>query len=177
MKKNAFMVCLLIITLLFPATAFCGGDIQKTSGNDSSVKKYDQNAKTMYSENDVISFVYSWFAGFDHQADIKFFTAHLNPEKVDMYFPDFPIASVADFERWYGGVIDNIQWNTHRLTNLNVSGDEKGGFSVSVDVNWKAKTYKGETLEMNVHQDWKVTVDKGRNFIIVKHAARAIDKK
>jgi hypothetical protein len=139
-------------------------------------KHYDRIAKIMYSENDVIAFVYSWFAGFDHQADINMFKKHLNPEKVDMYFPDFPIKSMEDFERWYNNVIDNIQWNVHRISNLKVSGDEINGFSVSLDINWKAKTYKGETYDMNIHQDWRVKVDKSRKFIIEKHRAEVIAK-
>ena len=140
-------------------------------------KHYDHNAKTNYSENDVKAFVYNWFAGFDHQADIDTFKKHLNPEKIDMYFPDFPIKSIEDFERWYNNVIDNIQWNTHRISNLKVSGDELSGYSVSFDINWKAKTYKGETYDMNIHQDWMVKVDKSRNFVIEKHRAHVIDKR
>ena len=139
-------------------------------------KDYDRHAETMYSENDVMAFVYSWFAGFDHQADINMFKKHLNPEKIDMYFPDFPIKRIEDFQRWYNNVIDNIQWNSHRISNLKVSGGELNGFSVSLDINWKAKTYKGETYDMNVHQDWIVKVDKSRNFVIEKHRARMIDK-
>jgi hypothetical protein len=139
-------------------------------------RHYDRNAKTMYSGNDVIAFVYNWFAGFDHQADIGVFKRHLNPEKVDMYFPDFPIKSIEDFERWYNNVIDAIEWNTHRISNLKVSGDEMSGYSVSLDINWKAKTYKGETFDMNIHQDWIVKVDKSRKFIIEKHRAQVIDK-
>ncbi len=184
--KNAFMISLLIITLLSPAAAF-GADTLHREGKkeianhpetkNSNGKIYDQNAKTMYSENDAIAFVYSWFAGFDHQADIKFFIDHIDAEKVDMHFPDFPIASIADFTRWYAGVIENIQWNSHHLTNMNVSGDEKNGFSISFDVNWKAKTYKGENFDMNVHQDWKVIVDKNGKFIVSKHRVSMIDKK
>lgn len=143
---------------------------------DSNRKKYDHNAKTIYSENDVKAFVYKWFSGFDHQADIGVFKRHLNPEKIDMYFPDFLIKSMADFERWYSNVIDNIQWNSHRISNLKVSGDEITGFSVSLDINWKAKTYKDETYDMNIHQEWMVKVDKTRNFVIEKHRAQVIDK-
>ena len=143
---------------------------------DVNRKHYDHNAKTHYSENDVKAFVYNWFAGFDHQADINMFKQHLNPETIDMYFPDFPINSIEDFERWYNNVIDNIQWNTHGISNLKVSGDEINGFSVSVDIKWKAKTYKGDTYDMNIHQDWMVKVDKSRQFVIEKHRAQVIAK-
>jgi len=88
-----------------------------------------------------------------------------------MLFPDFPIGNISDFERWYGGVIENVQWNAHELSNLKVSGDEKKGFSVSVDVGWKARTYKGEKINMAVHQDWEVSVGGEGKFIITKHRA------
>jgi len=167
MIKNISLVSMLTISFLFPTTASC---------KDILHNNYDRNAKTMYSENDVKAFVYSWFAGFDHQADIRLFKKHLDPKETDMYFPDFPIKSIEDFERWYNNVIDNIQWNAHKISNLTVSGDEVSGFSVSVDINWKAKTYKGETYDMNIHQDWIVKVDKSRTFVIEKHRARVIDK-
>lgn len=138
--------------------------------------QYDYSAKTSYSENDVKAFVYTWFAGFDHQADIGVFKQHLNPEKVDMHFPNFPIKSISDFERWYNNVIDAIQWNAHTISNLKVSGDDINGFSVSLDINCKAKTYTGETYDMNIHQDWMVKVDKSRKFVIEKHRAQVIAK-
>lgn len=150
--------------------------VSYVESKDFNRKKYDHNAKTSYSENDVKAFVYNWFAGFDHQADIGVFKRHLNPEKVDMHFPDFPIKSISDFERWYNNVIDTIPWNAHKISNLKVFGDEMGGYSVSLDINWKAKTYKGETYDMNIHQDWIVKVDKSRNFVIPKHRAQVINK-
>lgn len=144
---------------------------------DVNRKRYDHDAKTKYNENDVKAFVYNWFAKFDHQSGIGFFIGHLYPENVDMYFPDFgPIKSISDFEKWYKQVIDNIQWNFHEISNLTVSGIEEMGFSVSLDISWKAKTYEGKTLYKDVHQDWKVTVDECRNFIIEKHVARQTTK-
>ena len=153
--------------------AFCEDSLPKAA---HSPGRYDHNAKTLYSENDVKAFVYTWFAGFDHQADIGLFKKHLNPEKVDMHFPDLPIRSMGDFDRWYKNVIDTIQWNTHRISNLEVSGEERNGFSVSLDINWKARTYKGEAYDMNIHQDWMVQVDETRNFVIHKHRAQVMDK-
>jgi len=133
---------------------------------------YDQRAKSTYSENDVKAFVYQWFAGFDHQADIGFFKKHLNPERVDMHFPDYPVQSIADFEKWYQNVVNDIQWNANSISSLKVGGDETGGFTVSIDVNWKARTYDNQTYNVNVHHDWFVVVDQNRNFIIFRHRAK-----
>lgn len=142
---------------------------------EAEVKSYE--ARTCYSENDVKSFVYGWFAGFDHQNDSSFFKKHLDPEKVDMHFPDFPIKNIADFDRWYAGVVANIRWNSHGISNLEVTGDQKSGFSVSLDIHWKARTYDGKDLDVPVHQDWKVRVDDRKNFIIEKHRAAVSDNK
>jgi hypothetical protein len=46
------------------------------------------------------------------------------------------------------------------------------GYSVSHNINWKARKYKGETYDLNIHQEWLVKVDKSRNFVIEKHKAR-----
>ncbi|MFZ0725737.1 MAG: hypothetical protein WAM61_08110 [Desulfobacterales bacterium] len=204
-RLNAFLISLLIF-FLFPISAFCKGTLQEAvhnrnvksngaetvikavgenrkqmvinmaSGNTSS-KQYDHNAKTLYSENDVKAFVYQWFAGFDHQADIAFFKKHLNPGKVDMRFPDFPIKNISEFERWYDNVIADIKWNSHNISHLKVAGDEVNGFSLSLDINWKAKTYDDKNYDMNIHQDWEITVDKNRNFIIERLRAEVIDNK
>jgi hypothetical protein len=50
------------------------------------------------------------------------------------------------------------------------------GFTVGFNVHWIAKSYAGEKYDMNIHQDWKVIVDKSRNFVIEKHEAR-VNKK
>jgi len=162
----------LTITFLLPLTGLCTENAHESGRLE--LKRYDEIAKSRYSENDVKAFVYQWFAGFDHQADFDFFEKHLNPGKINMSFPDQPIKSLEDFHRWYANVIDTIQWNTHKISDIEVSGDEMTGFSVGCNVHWIAKSYSGETYDMNIHQDWKVAVDKSRNFIIEKHEAKVI---
>lgn len=140
----------------------------------SFLKIYSPEARNNYSENDVKAFVYKWFSGFDHQNEAEFFLVHLDPAHVDMAFPDFPITSTKDFLKWYQGVVDSIQWNSHELSNLEVSGSEQDGFTVSFTVRWQAKTYDGQTYDVNVHQDWLVTVAPNRQFIISRHRARLL---
>lgn len=163
-------LALLLCTLLTLSSVYAGAATEYIQKKNA----YDRVARQSYSENDVKAFVYQWFAGFDHQAPIEQFKKHLDPEQVVMNFPDFPIRSMADFERWYGGVIDSIQWNSHQLSNLQVSGDEKSGFEVSLHVNWKARTYQGESYDLNIAQEWSVTVDEQRRLIISHHSARML---
>ncbi|NOU58285.1 ankyrin repeat domain-containing protein [Marinifilum caeruleilacunae] len=113
---------------------------------------YDQKARTEYSVNDVIAFIYQWFAAFDHQKEVDYYLEHI-AEPVDMHFPDFPIKSKDDFKRWYKGVEDNITWNSHALRNIQVSGNEKDGWKASYDVEWKAIGKQNQHFEMIIHQD------------------------
>lgn len=103
--------------------------------------KYDEVAKNTYSHNDVKAFVYKWFAGFDHQAKASVFTQHLNPKNVTMHFPNNPINSVEDFERWYEVVVKTIAFNTHELLYLDVKGNEEEGFFVELVLTWQARSY------------------------------------
>ena len=157
------------VVMLLPTIAFSGDQRHK-----AAQKTYSPKARNFYSENDVKAFVYEWFAGFDHQAEADYFTTHLDSVKVDMEFPDFPIKSIKDFLRWYQGVIDTVQWNSHHLSELVVSGTEKNGFSVSLNVRWKAKTYDGQSYDTNVHQDWQISIGHDRRFIITRHRAVVI---
>ena len=160
MKLKKLNSLVFIVAMLFTTTVF-----------SNEIKEYDKVAKTTYSQNDVKSFVYKWFAMFDHQEDINKFKMHLPKQNVVMNFPDFPIRKMADFEKWYGGVIDNIQFNSHDISNLKVTGNEKDGYEVSFHVNWKANTYDKKTYDVNVAQQWQIKVDENRNFIIVNHKA------
>lgn len=137
----------------------------------NEIKHYDYQAKTTYSKNDVNSFVYKWFAMFDHQVDISNFKKHLPKQNIVMNFPDFPIRKMADFEKWYDNVKDNIQFNSHDIRDLKVIGNEKNGFNVSFIVNWKATTYDGKSYDVDVAQKWLVKINENREFIISNHKA------
>ncbi|WP_264407896.1 hypothetical protein [Vibrio owensii] len=123
-------------------------------------KTYDAEARSQLSQNDIASFVYQWFAGFDHQRESGYFLARI-AEPVDMAYPDFPIQSYQDFLRWYKGVTDNIVWNSHDIQGLTIKGDQNSGWAVSYDVVWKAKAKNGDNYDMRVHQDLKIILDSG----------------
>ena len=129
-------------------------------------------AGEMPTPNAVKAFVYRWFSGFDHQSATHVFLHHLPESQVDMCFPDFPIKSRADFERWYAGVRESIAWNRHGISNLAVTANEDGSFAVSLDIHWQARTYSEEAFDMKIHQDWTVTVGHSGRFVITRHRAR-----
>ncbi|PXY01979.1 hypothetical protein DF185_04835 [Marinifilum breve] len=130
---------------------------------------YDHKARTEYSVNDVIAFIYQWFAAFDHQKEIDYYLKHI-AEPVDMNFPDFPIKSKDDFKRWYKSVEDNIIWNSHALRNIQVSGNEKDAWKASYDVEWKAIDKENQHIEMIIHQDVEL-IRKGDILEIAHHKA------
>lgn len=146
MKRIEILIGFLLIS------SFTFGQTNSIDNINELSPNYNKEARYEYSQSDVISFIYKWFAGFDHQRETGFFLKYIN-EPVDMSYPDFPIKSKDDFCRWYKGVKDNIAWNTHAIRNIEVYGNQTSGWHLSYDVQWKAKDYKGKAFEMTVHQE------------------------
>lgn len=136
--------------------------------------QYDAQTKNNLSVNDVYAFVYHWFAGFDRQQDDAYFLQYLPDGKIDMQFPDFPIRSTVDFKRWYGNVKDTVQWNSHEIKNLRVEGKGLNQWNVTYHVLWKARTYEGETLEMETSQ--QMLIDTGHGVKVLRHRAQEVKK-
>jgi len=130
-------------------------NVQADESLNTLSSTYDAKARYEMSENDVKSFVYQWFAAFDHQLESGYFLNRL-AESVQMQYPDFPISSKEDFLRWYKGVTDNIVWNAHSIAGMKVTGDQKNGWNVSYDVNWKAKSKDNQNYDVMVHQELRV---------------------
>lgn len=160
------------LAFLLASALTAPGAVSAQPANNPS-RQYDASARETMSPNDVKAFVHQWFAAFDHQADISVFLRHIDPKRVDMAYPDFPILSIDDFRRWYGGVVDNVAWNSHDIRNLAVTGSETDGFGVSLDVCWRARTYDGATPLMLVHQDWRLTVAPGGRLVFNRMRANA----
>lgn len=141
----------LILSLFFMATAVhANNDLTTLS------ETYDAKARYEMSENDVKSFVYQWFAAFDHQRESGYFVNRI-ALPVKMQYPDTtPITSIEDFLAWYQGVTDNIIWNSHSITSMDVQGNQKSGWTVSYVVNWKAKSKTNENFDVMVKQELKV---------------------
>lgn len=148
MNKN------LVIGLLTGLLAI--GGVQASTHNSDDINTlsttYRHKARYDLSENDVKSFVYQWFAAFDHQREAGYYLNRI-AEPVNLHYPDSIIKSKADFLRWYKGVTDNIIWNGHTIKGMSVSGDQQSGWDVSYDVNWKATAKDGNKYDVLVHQD------------------------
>lgn len=137
---------------------FClslAANVQANESLNTLSSTYDAKARYKMSENDVKSFVYQWFAAFDHQREPGYFLNRL-VESVQMQYPDFPISSKEDFLRWYKGVTDNIIWNEHSIAGMKVTGDQQIGWNISYDVNWKATSKDNQNYDVMVHQELRV---------------------
>lgn len=139
----------------------------------SAQNVYDREAKNNLSENDIRSFLYHWFAGFDHQENVSYFIDYLPAGEVDMEFPDFPVQSRDDFRRWYKGVEENISFNSHGISDLKVQALPDGQWKVSLVVDWKARTYDGQNIQAKISQEMSLTAF-DRKIMIVRHRAKAI---
>lgn len=146
MKKTVFSV---LLTSLLSLQGLQAADLNSLSTT------YDATARYEMSENDVKSFVYQWFAAFDHQRESGYFLNRI-AQPIQMQYPEFPIASQEDFLRWYQGVTDNIVWNAHSIQGMKVTGEQQNGWSVTYDVNWKATSKDGQKHDVMVHQELRV---------------------
>jgi hypothetical protein len=123
-------------------------------------------------ENDVKSFVYRWFSWLDHQVADFLFLYHLSQEDLVMKFPETVVRSRADFKKWYQGVKDTIQSNTYEVGDIKVSLLPKGRYKVVLFVRWKAKTYKGESLDVKFKQDWVLGISGSGRLTINRYVVK-----
>ncbi len=147
MKKQ---LSTLILSLFFAVSA-----AQANNDLNTLSTTYDAQARYEMSENDVKSFVYQWFAAFDHQRESGYFV-NRRATPVNLQYPGTPISSLEDFLAWYQGVTDNITWNSHNIESMDVQGDQQSGWTVSYEVRWKAVSKNNEKYDMMVHQDLEI---------------------
>ena len=112
---------------------------------DASVALFEQqasqfkptNAKTSANTNDIRRFVYDWFTHFEHIADVNYYLSHLDEMMMQVVFPgQSPITTYAGFADWYTKLITHTLWNFHDLSQIQVSGTTKQGYTVSFLVDW-----------------------------------------
>ncbi|PWJ42023.1 hypothetical protein [Sediminitomix flava] len=128
----------------------------------------NKSAEKEITHNDVKSFVYKWFANIEKKEDRKFFHKHLPKEKIDMLFPDFPIRTTEEFDRWYEMELDKLSWNSHDISELKVNGNETLGWKISIDLTWETKTENNKANYLNQTHTWDVVADNKQNFVIKK---------
>lgn len=111
-----------------------------------------------FGPNELRGFVYDWFALFDRNAPVGEFLPFLVDRGLDMRFPEAKLASVADFRRWYAGILATIRSASHDV--LSIELIPAGPHAViHLVVRWRATTVAGQPLDFTVRQRW--VVDRG----------------
>ena len=90
-------------------------------GEKPAAGYYDKLGRTVPTENDVNAAVYNWFSAFDHQVSPDYFVSRLASDVpyFSMQYPGAAVIKDADgFKKWYQGVIDNVDYNSHHLVKL-----------------------------------------------------------
>lgn len=82
---------------------------------------YDKLGRTVPTENDVNAAVYEWFSAFDHQVSPDYFVSRLASD-VPAFSMQYPgaaeIRDAAGFRKWYQGVVDSIDYNSHHIVKI-----------------------------------------------------------
>lgn len=90
-------------------------------GTKPAAGYYDKLGRTVPTENDVNAAVYEWFSAFDHQVSPDYFVSRLASDvpAFSMQYPGAAEIRDADgFKKWYQGVIDNIDYNSHHIVKI-----------------------------------------------------------
>jgi hypothetical protein len=117
----------------------------------SAVATQQQNR---FNENAIKSFVYHVFALYDKHEDVSKFLPLLSDDDLEMRFPETTLRSKEDFKKWYAGIGDSIQSNTHQLEKLDVKILGNGKYEVDLIVLWQALTKENEYIKFRAHQIW-----------------------
>lgn len=115
-----------------------------------------------FNVNAVLSFVYNTYYMFDKHVAVEDFLKNLADKDLHMKFPEAELKSHDDFQKWYKGVGDAIQSNTHTVQSVQAKANDDGTFGVHVVVLWQAQDKKGQYLKFMADQNWTVIDDNGR---------------
>jgi hypothetical protein len=87
--------------------------------------------------NDLRSFLYDWFAHFEHAAPTDFYLGHLDDGNMDVQFPGVdPINSHAGFIGWYENLLAQTLWNFHDIHAIQIKRTTLHEYLVTFVFNW-----------------------------------------
>ena len=135
----------------------------------------NQSVSNLPNINEVKSFVYSWFALLDHQGAEISLLKFLDRDNLTMQFPEMTVNNQDDFRKWYLGVQEAIETNTHNIQQLEVMPKENGEFNIKARVNWQAQTREGEAVAQDYQQQWKVVTDEKNHLLIQDYLVEEIE--
>jgi len=160
--RRPFLALLLISSLFLSALPV----IAKDAAVEQQGMAYAPN------ENDIKSFVYRWFSWLDHQVADFLFIYHLSKDDLVMKLPEGLLRSQDDFKIWYAAQKGQIKSNTYEVGEIKVSFLPKDRFKVDFPVRWKAKTYKGESLDVKFKESWILSLAESGRLNINRYTVK-----
>ena len=161
MKSNKIILLALfsLLTIIIPTTILA-----------RPIKYQPQNQNYFLpNENEVKSFVYSWFSWIDYLSDEKIFTMHLCEKDLYIKYSTNTITSHSEFAQWYKNFKDTTQSSNTLVSNVEVSKiKNRAAFNVTIDILYRIKQKNGKITESAVLQKWILVVDKGGGLSIEK---------
>ncbi|MBD0402757.1 NAD(P)H-dependent oxidoreductase [Flammeovirga sp. EKP202] len=108
-------------------------------------------------EQKIKDFIKEWFAQFDVLGDEGYFTNHLLKDTV-LQFPEGKFIGHEGFKEWYDGIRQTIKPNNKHSVKSIVVTESNGLYNVDLNVSLEAELTSGESLNLNVKEDWKVEI-------------------
>lgn len=119
------------------------------------------NALAPLTEAEVKQLAADWYHKLDVHAPLIELLPMLAATGLEMRFPEATLRGLADFEKWYEGVIRIFFDEVHTLREVNVRLSEDRA-DVQVVVHWEASVWKApaassERIMLDAYQTWVVT--------------------
>ncbi len=129
--------------------------------------------------NDVISFIHSWFAGFDHIEPAEFFLAHFDDADMTFNMDGQVLAhNHQSFKDWFADAITHIPWDYHDILDATVTGTFQTGWTAEFFIHhvgeWHdipvsdSNTGPGRPFSRIIRANWKLEHN-GEKFIIRRY--------
>jgi len=123
---------------------------------------------------EIKAFARDWYEKLDVHAPMVDILPMLSDEELTMVFPEGTLNGLADFERWYQGVIRIFFDEVHvvKEVNADISGDKA---TVKVVVKWEASRWNpparfSDRIKLDAYQTWEVKKStKTGNPVITKY--------
>ncbi len=103
-----------------------------------------------------------WYGGLDAHVPEPQLLALLEPDGLEMQWPDYHVQNIDDFDGWYQRALGIFFDELHTIKELVVTPSADGTKAdVKVFVNWKARVWThreaySKFLDLDIHQTWVV---------------------
>ncbi len=102
-----------------------------------------------------------WYHGLDNHVPEPQLLKLLEPEGLEMQWPDYHVQNIDDFDGWYQRALGLFFDEHHTIKEFTVTPRADGKADVKVFVNWQARVWthreaRSKFLNLDIHQTWIV---------------------